>query len=234
MEARTRLMKIIDNLQPLMNTAEIRKRLHLDADSREWQDVEIMAEQAAALIQPKCAYKACYIQQKGNDAVMVEGVRLESRVLRKNLESAERIFPFVVTIGAQLEEAARARDDYLEQYYLDTIANVALQDAIQSVLARLQDQYRIDKLSYMNVGSLEDWPLAQQRPLFSLLGDVEGAIGVRLAPSMLMHPGKTESGIFFPTEVTFFNCQLCPRTECPSRKTDFDREMARDYGLTDE
>ena len=234
METKTGRMKTIDNLQPRMNTAEIQKRLRLDADSREWQDVEAMWDQAAGLIRPKGAYKACYIQEKQDDGVIIEGVRLESRVLRKNLETAERVFPFVVTIGAELEEAARARSDYLEQYYLDTIANVALQDAIQSLRARLQDQYRIDKLSYMNVGSLEDWPLAQQRPLFSLLGDVEGAIGVRLAPSMLMHPGKTESGIFFPTEVTFFNCQLCPRKECPSRKADFDREMARDYGLADE
>ena len=227
-------MKIIDNLQWRMNTAEIQKRLHLEADSREWQEVEAMADQAAALIRPKCAYKACYVQEKEDDAVIVEGVRLESRVLRKNLESAERVFPFVITIGAELEEAARSRDDYLEQYYMDTIANVALQDAIQNLRARLQDQYRIDTLSYMNVGSLEDWPLAQQRPLFSILGDVEGAIGVQLAPSMLMHPGKSESGIFFPTEVTFFNCQLCPRKGCPSRKADFDREMAREYGLADE
>ncbi|MFP4533826.1 MAG: hypothetical protein ACLFNS_14220 [Desulfobacterales bacterium] len=227
-------MKIIDNLQWQMNTAEIQNRLRLDAESREREEVQAMADQAAALIRPRCAYKACYIQEKEDDAVIIKGVRLESRVLRKNLESAQRVFPFVVTIGAELEEAARARDDYLEQYYLDTIANVALQDAIQSLQTRLQDQYAIDKLSYMNVGSLEDWPLAQQRPLFSLLGDVEGAIGVRLLPSMLMHPGKTESGIFFPTEVTFFNCQLCPRKGCPSRKADFDREMAREYGLTDE
>lgn len=234
MEADTSLMKILDNLQPRMNAAEIQKRLHLEADSREWQDVAAMAKQAADLIRPKCAYKACYIQQKEDDAVIIEGVRLQSRVLRKNLDSAERVFPFVVTIGAELEEAARAREDYLEQYYLDTIANVALQDAIQNLRNRLQDQCRIDTLSYMNVGSLEDWPLSQQRPLFSLLGDVEGAIGVRLSPSMLMHPGKTESGIFFPTEVTFFNCQLCPRKGCPSRKADFDREMAREYGLAEE
>jgi len=227
-------MKIIDNLQWRMNTAEIQKRLHLEAESREWEEVQAMADQAAALIRPRCVYKACYIQEKEDDAVIVEGVRLESRVLRINIESAQRVFPFVVTIGAELEEAARARDDYLEQYYLDTIANVALQDVIQSLQTRLQDQYAIEKLSYMNVGSLEDWPLAQQRPLFSLLGDVEGAIGVRLLPSMLMHPGKTESGIFFPTEVTFFNCQLCPRKGCPSRKADFDSKMAREYGLADE
>ncbi|MBA2883142.1 hypothetical protein HNR65_003503 [Desulfosalsimonas propionicica] len=226
-------MQILDNFQPQINTAEIRKRLHLSADSPEWQSVENTVQEVAGLIRPKCAYKECHVDQKDDKSVTVEGVRFQSRVLRKNLEAARRVFPFVITIGAQLEETAAAQSDYLEQYYLDTIANVALQDAIQSVCARLREQYHLEKLSYMNVGSLEDWPLSQQRPLFSLLGDVEEAIGVRLSSSMLMHPSKSESGIFFPTEVSFFNCQLCPRKDCSSRKAAFDREMALEYGVAE-
>ncbi|MBS3808881.1 MAG: hypothetical protein KGY38_01825 [Desulfobacterales bacterium] len=227
-------MKKLDNLQPQINAPEIRKRLHLDTESAEWQGVEKIIKQAAGFLRPRAVYKRCYIDGREDDAVMIENVRFQSRVLRKNLESVHRIFPFVVTIGPELEEMARSRDDYLEQYYFDTIANVALQDAIQCLRTALQDQYKLEKLSYMSVGSLEDWPLSQQRPLFSLLGDVEAAIGVRLAPNMLMHPAKTESGIFFPAEVTFFNCQLCPRENCESRKAAFDRDMARDYGLVDE
>lgn len=224
---------MIDDLKPQINTAEIRKRLHLDKDSDEWQSVEKMIDQAAGVIRPKAVYKLCYIDRKEDNAVLIEGVRLQSRVLRKNLEPVERVFPFVITIGPELEEMARSCDDYLEQYYFDTIANVALQDTIQCLRMALQNQYKLEKFSYMSVGSLEDWPLSEQRPLFSLLGDVEAAIGVRLAPSMLMHPAKSESGIFFPAETAFFNCQLCPRDNCESRKAAFDPEMAREYGLTD-
>lgn len=222
-----------DDLQPQINAAEVRKRLHLEKDSYEWQGVEKMIDRAAGFLRPKAVYKLCYIDQKKENEVVVEDVRFQSRVLRKNLESVQRMFPFVITIGPELEEMARSCDDYLEQYYFDTIANVALQDAIHCLRTALQDQYKIEKLSYMSVGSLEDWPLAQQRPLFSLLGDVEAVIGVRLAPSMLMHPAKSESGIFFPTETTFFNCQLCPRDNCESRKAAFDGKMARDYGIID-
>jgi len=38
----------------------------------------------------------------------------------------------------------------------------------------------------MNPGSLEDWPLTEQRVLFALLGDPQAAIGVRLTDSLLM------------------------------------------------
>jgi hypothetical protein len=50
---------------------------------------------------------------------------------------------------------------------------------------------------------------------------------------MLMLPAKSESGIFFPSETTFLNCQLCPRQNCEGRKAAFDLKMARDYGLAD-
>jgi hypothetical protein len=192
-----------------------------------------MIDQAAELIEPKAVYKLCYIDRKEDDAVITQEVRFQSRVLRKNLDDTQRMFPFVVTIGSQLEEKARACKDYLEQYYFEIIANVVLQDVIKDLRTALQDKYKMEKLSYMSVGSLEDWPISEQKHLFSLLGDVEAAIGVRLTPSMLMLPAKSESGIFFPSETTFLNCQLCPRQNCEGRKAAFDLKMARDYGLAD-
>jgi len=226
-------MEILNDLDLRINRAEIKRRLRLDADSGDWPHVEKLMQEAENLIRPKFGYKVCYIQEKAEDAVLLEDVRFDSRVLRKNLDAAEKAFPFVVTLGVEIEEEIKAKQDFLEQYYLDTIANVALQDAIQYAGEHLQNAHKLEKLSFMSVGSLEDWPIAQQRQLFALLGDVEKAIGVRLLPSMLMQPTKSESGILFPSEVTFFNCQLCPREDCPSRKAPFDAEMARDYGVLD-
>src|SRR6056297_97650 len=226
-------MKVLNDFEPRINNAELRKHLCLSSDSEEWKKVQTLIERALPLIKPKCVYKACYIKQKNSDTVVLEGISFKSRVLRKNLEAAEKAFPFVVTIGDGLEKEAKAEADFLEQYYMDIIGNVVLQEVIKDLRAHLQDEYRLEKLSYMSVGSLEDWPIQQQRQLFSLLGDVYHAIGVQLAPSMLMHPSKSESGMFFPSEVTFLNCQLCPRKDCPSRKAAFDREMAREYGVLD-
>jgi hypothetical protein len=83
----------------------------------------------------------------------------------------------------------------------------------------------------MSPGSLEDWPIEQQRPLFSLLGNVEASIGVKLNKSLLMIPRKSVSGVYFPNEVTFYNCQLCPRERCEGRKAPYTEELAREYGI---
>lgn len=83
----------------------------------------------------------------------------------------------------------------------------------------------------MSPGSLADWPIEEERPLFSILKGVEVSIGVKLTENLLMIPRKSVSGIYFPTEVTFYSCQLCPRQPCEGRKAQYNEDMAREYGI---
>ena len=76
-------------------------------------------------------------------------------------------------------------------------------------------------LSHMNPGSLPQWPLSQQRVLFSLLGDVTGAIGVELTESCLMIPAKSTSGILFDSDTEYNNFRFCPMENCPGRSAPF-------------
>ena len=84
-------------------------------------------------------------------------------------------------------------------------------------------------MSAMNPGSLEDWPISEQRQLFSILGDVESLIGVRLTDSFLMLPIKSVSGVYFPKEITFQSCQLCPRERCQGRRAPYDEKLKGKY-----
>ncbi len=77
----------------------------------------------------------------------------------------------------------------------------------------------------MNPGSLDDWPLAEQRQLFSVFGDVKKLIGVELTDSFLMVPIKSVSGVVFPTEHRFESCQLCQREGCPNRRAKYDPRL---------
>ena len=49
-----------------------------------------------------------------------------------------------------------------------------------------------------------------------------------------MIPRKSISGLYFPTEVTFFSCQLCERERCQGRKAPFDEGLKQKYGLSEE
>jgi hypothetical protein len=193
--------------------------------------IQTLLEVAKPLISPQAVYKVCYIEEKLEDAVIIAGIRLSSRVLRKNLEKVGRVFPYVITIGTRLEQKADASKDLLEKYYLDKIGNIALSKARKHLEDYLRSKFAFDGLSYMSPGSLADWPIEEQQPLFSILKGAEVSIGVRLTESLLMIPRKSVSGIYFPTEVTFYSCQLCSRQHCEGRKARFNENLAKEYGI---
>jgi hypothetical protein len=157
--------------------------------------------------------------------VVVDGVRLISRVLRVNLEKAHRVFAFAATCGTELADWAKAMDNLLWDFWADAISQMALYTAIQTLDQHLAERYQPGRTSTMNPGSLADWPLPAQRSLFTILGNPEEAIGVTLSTGLLMIPTKSVSGIRFPTEEGFESCQLCPREDCPGRRAPYDEGL---------
>ena len=223
-------MEILNPIPVRLPLGEIRRQLHLDKGKR-WEEVQTLIEAAQLLITPKAAYKVSYIDQKLEHAVDIDGVRFSSRVLRKNLEEVERVFPYVITIGNKLKEKASETKDLIKEYYFDVIGNIALSATRKFLEKQLQTRYGLGGMSFMSPGSLTDWPIEEQKPLFSLFGVGDSPVGVKLTKSLLMLPAKSISGIYFPSEVSFFSCQLCPRDKCPGRKAAYDNKLAREYGI---
>ena len=223
-------MPILDDIDIDISLNEVCRRLHIDPDSG-GDEIQPLIDRVSTLIEPRALYEVRYIEEKLEDAVMVDGMRLKSQVLRKNLDKVERIFPFVITLGPGLGGKQAETTDLLEGFYLDTIGNVALNSARKQLKRHLKSQFALEKISSMAPGSLPDWPIEEQAPLFKLLGDVDTSIGVKLTDSLLMLPAKSISGLYFPTEVSFFSCQLCPRERCESRKAKYDPQLAQEYGI---
>jgi hypothetical protein len=167
-------------------------------------------------------YKVAFIESKGDDYVVVDGLRFTSRVLRVNLDGLHRVFPYICTAGSELQAWVQEQDDPLARFWADAINQAVLGSAFMGFTEHLRAQYALGQTSRMNPGSLADWPLSQQRVLFALLGDPEAAIDVRLTDSLLMVPTKSVSGVLFPSEETFASCQLCPREICPNRRAAYD------------
>ncbi len=227
-------MRILDTIPIRLDLKEVKRKLHLDTKTGYSTDVGKLLRTAESLIQAKAVYEISYINHRGEDLVEVDGVMFTSRVLRVNLDKVERVFPFIITIGSALEDSASSCNDLLRQFYLETIGNIALRSSRQYLEKHLKRHFGLGQLSRMSPGSLKDWPVTEQKPLFSIFGNVEDLIGVTLTESMLMIPRKSVSGILFPTEVMFLSCQLCPRENCPERKAPYDETLKDKYGLYDE
>lgn len=195
-------------------------------DSRDGKIILALIESLRPAIQPKAVYRMCYVDSRQDNAIVFGGIRFTSRVMQVNLAQTERVFPFIVTAGRELEEAAREMtSDILHQYALDCLKETVLRQALDYLQTHLKETYNLQQIAMMNPGSLTDWPITEQPRLFSLFGDVKPLIGVELTESYLMSPVKSVSGLIFPTEVNFVNCQLCPRENCPGRRAPYDEML---------
>ena len=191
--------------------------------------IEDLTNLATTLINPRVVYKPAYVENKKGITLDIGKVSFESKILRKNLDKIERVFPYIITIGKKLENKATSIKDFLKQYYLEEMADLALRYTLRHLTKHLKEKYRLEQLSRMSPGSLTDWPITQQKELFSIFGNTQEIIGVSLTDSFLMIPRKSVSGICFPTKIEFYSCQLCPRQKCIPRQAPYDSKLAESY-----
>jgi len=145
--------------------------------------------------------------------------------LRVNLENTERVFLYVITCGKEIDDWSKSYNDPFFSYILDYIKESVLGYAVNFFFNYIKETYKLKKFSKMAPGSLNDWPIEQQRKLFDTIGNVEKTAGVILTDSFLMVPSKSVSGIIFPTEITFESCMLCPREKCSSRRAPYNSSL---------
>ena len=217
----------LSNIPFFLNSDQVFEQFRIKSGTDRAKEVEDLVNKIHEIGNPKALYKVCFIDEKTDDSVIVEGVKFISIALRQNLDSVERVFPYIATCGTEMDELEIEKGDILKKMMISYIKESFLQTSIQYLMNHVQKQLRISKLASMNPGSGDAtvWPIEQQKDVFSILGDVERLIGVKLTTSSVLQPDMSLSGILFPTETDFETCQLCHREKCPNRRAPFDQEL---------
>jgi len=218
-------LTVLDRISFQVDLEQFFKKIHVIGKDGYMDKAGKLALVAQEIARPKAMYKTAYIEDKGQDYIVVEGITFHSRVLRVNTEDVYRIFPYVATAGVESEDWSASLSDMLEQYWADVLKEMALRHAIKSFQKHFSLHTYQGRTAAMNPGSLKEWPITEQKQLFHLLGNTHSLIGVKLKESMLMSPIKSVSGILFPSESNYENCQLCSRERCPGRKAPYDQKL---------
>jgi hypothetical protein len=236
-------MKILNHIPYEIDSDDVFETLHLKAQHRYAGEVRALIDKAREFARPRAVYEVAFVEERETDAVVLAGepqpqssmrpgeepgrARFVSTVLRANLDEVERVFPYVVTCGQELDSISIGDDDILGQFCWDSIKETVLYAALDHLSDHLKEAYALKKLISMNPGSgdIEVWPIEQQRELFAFFGDVQQLVGVNLTDSCVMIPSKSVSGIFYSSEHDFQTCQLCHRENCSHRSAPFDPHM---------
>ena len=157
--------------------------------------------------------------------ILPHAVTFHSRPLSRLFKLGATVYPYVATCGPKMAGFGETLTDVLERYWWDIIMLDAVGQARNALFKEIGQVAGYEPKS-ANPGSIGMWPISNQPALFSLIGDVDSLIGVTVAPSFLMRPLKSVSGIFFQGSGGFtHNCCLCERENCPNRRTPFDPKL---------
>jgi hypothetical protein len=195
--------------------------LKIDETSEQYDEVTILLDKAYKLGKPCGVFRECYIEDHDSENVTIDGIIFKGALIAEKLSEIHRVFPYIASCGLELSTWADSLQDELMKFYANTF-NQYVVGAMSSHVNKMVMEYSgVEKFATLNPGSLPDWPITQQRPLFKLLDGVTDEIGVCLTPSCLMIPIKSVSGILFPSSTEWFNCMRCRRLNCPGRQAKY-------------
>jgi hypothetical protein len=195
--------------------------LHMTEKHKHYGAIEKMYKEAIKIAKPVALY-AAFVPEKSEGGISINEVKIEDPFVYEMLKDHELVFPFVTTCGDEIDAWSTSFTNMFEQYAADALKEIFLDVVTDAVRSEIKEKYFSEEkiISNLNPGSLSEWPIQGQVPLFEMLGgkdSVKNDIGVLLKDSMLMVPVKSESGIAFASDTSYHNCQLCTVENCPSR-----------------
>jgi len=176
-------------------------------------------------IEPRLSFCVKNVLFAKNGTVGLTGdVELKSAKLARVLRDCKTAVCFVATIGPTIDgviKQANAKHHLTESYLIDKIGSAAVEDVVDTFqhLIRVRVQKKHEGVTYRFSPGYCDWPLTEQKKIFSLVDTAR--IGVSLSSSCLMTPRKTVSGIFGvlpPGHVPYNPCISCRNTHCTARR----------------
>ena len=204
---------------------QIRNALHIE-DEDEIAQAENLWNEAKGIAKPKTIYRVAHVDEIRDDGAVIDGIFLKSRILAVNFKGKHLVFPYVSTCGLEIEEWSRSIEDPYYAYCADAMKEIMIAPTISHFVSHIVERFGMVEACCMNPGSLEDWPIFEQKKLFELIGNVKDSVGVTLKPSFLMTPIKSVSGIYFESnDGTYINCALCPREKCSNRRAKYDMSL---------
>jgi hypothetical protein len=214
--------------------AQVLERLgcpsHVEPSSRLRQQINRAITCLWDQAQPRIAHRSYPMSVENGFVRVGSGITLKSARLAQSLASCHTLHVFLATLGRRMDQfidrTMRRRPDF--GVVADAVASVGAEAMVDQFTQDLSDSLPPDQaLSLPFSPGYCDWPVDEQRKMFSLLP--ERPAGTTLSADLMMSPRKSVSGVLgegSETEVaeTRNPCAACARTDCPHRRCPYRRE----------
>ncbi|MDR3153027.1 MAG: hypothetical protein LBW85_01855 [Deltaproteobacteria bacterium] len=180
------------------------------------EKVSRLLPEARALAKPWAAFAVCAPELSGGDLIRIGGRDFSSGLLVRELGSLPVVFPFLASEGWELARWSEGVGEDLRKAAF-AVRYIALHEAHDALERHIGERWEFPGVSAVTPGTLEEWPLSEQRPLFDLMGPAAAVKGMALNGRLMLEPTVSGSGIYFHSPSGFHNCYLCRDDECQLR-----------------
>lgn len=185
--------------------------------------VDEAAEALQAAVEPRQVSRRFLLRWDGA-AMDIEGLRIESRALAKNLRGCDEAYLMAATLGMgpdRLIARAQAAGQMHRAVALQAVAAAMIEAWCDQVNAELEKQARErgKRLRPRFSPGYGDFPLKAQAGIFRLLGAQRNA-GITLTDSLLMLPTKSVTAVIGIADDAMdcpAGCAACDKADCAFR-----------------
>lgn len=216
-----------------VDRGEVCRYLGLKGAAPDAATLRAVDEALAALdeaAEPRQVSRRFPLRRPQADTVEIEGLRVESRALARNLAGCAEVFVMAATLGIGPDRLI-ARAQAMGAMSRAVALQAASAAMIEAWCDRVNDDLRAQAAAQGKAlrprfsPGYGDFSLEAQPGLFRLLG-VQRSIGVTLTESLLMIPTKSVTaviGISGEASCLPTGCAACPKADCAFRDTRKDR-----------
>jgi hypothetical protein len=217
---------ILENIPFHIDSARVLRRLYFHND-KTIDDcvVRHLINEMKLLARPCAMYNILEVRKSLAGSLLVEGIEFTNSLLKTNLKDVERIFPYAITCGREVDSLINLPNPG-KRYCMAVIRDIMLEDISNYLQDTITRRCGFDYLWQLKPGYLQAWPISERAKLFSILGDVENKLGVKLEEDGALNPASSDCGIFYYSEMEFEACQVCPQEPCMGRRAPYCEQLA--------
>ena len=124
-------MEVLDNIPVKLDFEVVSKKLRLRNKNEDVEKIiQELIETSRSLAKPKAVFEISRVENKRGDSLDIGGVTFTSHVLRVNLDKVDKVFPYVVTCGRELDEIKIPPQQIMKNYFLDQIKELVVRSAL--------------------------------------------------------------------------------------------------------
>ncbi|MBC3795857.1 hypothetical protein [Acetobacterium tundrae] len=195
--------KIFMNFPYELSMDILNEELNLQGRESMLEIVAPLFEMTQKIAKPKAIYFKAEITDKHEKSVTVDNEIFESQLFGGTVEKGDMVFPYIVTVGTELDDYAKTLTDAMDQFMIDEMMNLLVNIGKVFVANEVQKEAGWEKTQDYVPGNGEEWSTEEQTRLFYMFGDDTKKIGVSLGEHAFVLPGRSTIGILSQKKQAF-------------------------------